>query len=165
MFDQVNKKSLKIFLITFLVYGGLVATHEGEFWPLSIYPMFSQGANPWTRAMVKDVRNVDEQLKWETIYFREAPGEQVPMRDNGIDQIDFSNYVSKTTHWNEQRLNGLRTMMGPNLLAAKDLMIYKVNGIIHGDGSIEIQAVPFILLTDSDTVKNPNLPSSAYFQE
>ncbi len=165
MFDIINTKSVKVILITFLVYGGLVAAHEGEFWPLSIYPMFSQGANPWTRAMVKDVRQLDDETIWQVSYFRNTPGTQVAMQDHGIDQIDFSNFVSKTTHWDEQRVQGLRTMMGPELLASKDLMIYKVNGIIHDDGSIDIEAVPFILLTENESVKNPNLPQSAFFRD
>lgn len=33
-----------------VVYGLLVAIHLGEFWPFSIYPMFSQTGNPWTGA-------------------------------------------------------------------------------------------------------------------
>ena len=49
------QKSVRITLISFIIYGALVATHEGEYWPFSIYPMFSKAGNPWTRAIVRDV--------------------------------------------------------------------------------------------------------------
>ena len=43
----------------------LLPSHEGEFWPFSIYPMFSQAGNPWTRAMVLDVTTTPDAELWE----------------------------------------------------------------------------------------------------
>ena len=50
-----RRKALRITLGTLIVYALLVATHLGEFWPFSIYPMFSQAGNPWSRAVVREM--------------------------------------------------------------------------------------------------------------
>jgi hypothetical protein len=52
---------MKVIGIILLIYAVLVASHEGEFWPFSIYPMFSQAGNPWTRAMVIDVTDLPDE--------------------------------------------------------------------------------------------------------
>ncbi len=153
MSQILRLKSLKIILITFLIYGGLVATHEGEFWPLSIYPMFSQGANPWTRALVRDVRQEDIDKFSQVTSIRELPGEPVPLGAHGIDTIDFSNFVSKTEEWTAERKQALRTMFGEDMIAEHDLLVMKANGIIQPDNEIIIEVVPFILFTPEGNFK------------
>ncbi|MEX0684456.1 MAG: hypothetical protein WD267_01110 [Balneolales bacterium] len=160
----MDKKTIKILSTTMLVYALLVSTHQGEFWPFSIYPMFSQGANPWTRAAISDVTQVDDSLKWNPSEIDRFNGSLLAMNDIGVDQIDFSNYISKTIEWNIDRLEGLRTMIGEEILEQKELMIMKVNGLIHDDDHITVEAVPFILLTRDNTYLNPNLPESAYYE-
>ena len=87
-------KGLKIIGILFLVHALLVATHEGEFWPFSIYPMFSQAGNPWARAMVLDVSELEDSEMWEDQAYPLASDESVvSLRTLGIDQIDYSNFV------------------------------------------------------------------------
>lgn len=49
------KRALHIVGGVLVVYALLVATHLGEFWPFSIYPMFSQAGTPWTRAVVREL--------------------------------------------------------------------------------------------------------------
>ncbi|MEX0773275.1 MAG: hypothetical protein WEB89_01350 [Balneolales bacterium] len=161
---QVYKRSLKIIVTTLLVYGLLVATHLGEFWPFSIYPMFSQGANPWTRSLVMDVSMADDHQKWTTTEVDQLPGESLILSLYGIDQIDLANFVSKTEDWYTNRLNSLRTMFGEDLIASKDLMVVKVNGLIHDDNTITMEAVPYLLLSADSTYLNPNLPQSSYFK-
>ena len=65
MNPSLSRKGMKIIGITLLIYALLVAPHEGEFWPLSIYPMFSQAGNPWSRAMVLDVTDQPDSEVWE----------------------------------------------------------------------------------------------------
>lgn len=162
-FMLIYKRSVKIVCATLLAYAFLVATHLGEFWPFSIYPMFSQGANPWTRSIVMDVSMTDDLHKWEVMEIDQYPGEPVVLNQYGIDQIDLANYVSKTENWSSNRLQGLRTMFGEDLIVQKKLMIMKVNGLIHEDNNITMEAVPFILLESDSTYLNPNLPNSIYF--
>lgn len=48
-------REVRLLVGTFLVSGCLLATNLGEFWPFSIYPMFSKAGGAWTRAVVLEV--------------------------------------------------------------------------------------------------------------
>lgn len=159
------QKSVRVTLISFLIYGALVATHEGEYWPFSIYPMFSQAGNPWTRAIVRDVTYEPDSLIWETTDLSNLIGEPVSMGAIGVDQIDYSNFVSKTKDWDDNRVSALRTMLGEQYLDNSDWMIYKVHGKMIGNDSVTVDYVPFMLFTFDSTAFNPNFERSFYFQK
>lgn len=162
------RKAAKAVIITLLVYGVLVATHLGEFWPFSIFPMFSQAGNQWTRAMSMDITDeydiYGEQV-WTIDTVDELPGTHFALRANAIDQIDFANFVSKTRDWNEVRVQALRDMIGERHLIERKLMVYKVTGYLNDSNEMVVKATPFILLTPQGNEFNPNLPSSSYFSE
>jgi hypothetical protein len=169
--QQPFKRGMKIIFIVFIINGLLVATHEGEFWPFSIYPMFSQGAKPWTRAAVRDITDEVQQNRnaeaayWNSTAFREMPGEPYALQNEGIDTIDFSNFISKTDNWTEGRREALRTMFGRSVLEEQQrvLLIMEVSGNIDENDEITIQAVPLFLIDDEGSIKNPTLPDSYYF--
>lgn len=162
------KKASKATVITIIVYSVLVATHLGEFWPFSIFPMFSQAGNPWTRAMSMDVTDEYEQLGeiiWTIDKVESLPGKNFALRQYGVDQIDFANFVSKTRDWNEVRIQALRNMLGETNLENRYLMIYKVTGKMTDDDEVVITATPFLLLTPEGNKMNPLLPETSYFSE
>jgi len=159
------QKSIRVTLISFLIYGALVATHEGEYWPFSIYPMFSQAGNPWTRALVRDITYVPDSLIWETTDLSSLQGEPVSMRKIGVDQIDYSNFVSKTKSWNEERIAALRTMLGEDYFVSSDWMIYKVKGKLIGNDSVSVAYIPYLMFSHDSTSFNPNFERSEYFQQ
>ncbi len=158
------KRGLKVIGISLLVYAILVASHEGEFWPFSIYPMFSQAGNPWTRAIVIDVTDLNEEEIWHSYSLEDRAAGVVPVRSYSVDQIDFSNFVSKTQNWTDSRRAALITMFGPNQLEDRQWMVSKVKGEMIGADSVSIRIVPFIKLTSDSTLLNPNLPESDYFR-
>jgi hypothetical protein len=161
---SAKKKSIQITLISFLIYGLLVATHEGEYWPFSIYPMFSKAGNPWTRALVRDVTDSDSLSLWETTDINNLNGDPVAMIKIGVDQIDYSNFVSKTKNWDSKRIEALRTMLGNQFFENQDWMIYKVNGRITSDDNVIVDAIPYLLFKSDTTLFNPNLDHSEYFK-
>lgn len=159
-----KKKSIRVTLITLVIYAALVATHLGEYWPFSIYPMFSKAGNPWTRALVRDVTSTEEGDLWNVTSFEELTGNPVAMESIGVDPIDYSNFVSKTKDWNPTRVAALRTMLGEDYLQNRDWMIYKVNGKLVGDDSVSVLATPWLLFKSDTTLFNPNLSPEAYSQ-
>jgi hypothetical protein len=162
------RKAKKITLYTMLVYVLLVATHLGEFWPFSIFPMFSKAGNPWTRAMATDVTAVDDSTRtliWTIDEVESLPGPVFSMRTIGVDQIDYANFVSKTRDWTPQRIQALRDKLGSAAISDKSIMIYKVRGGMTPDNDVKVIATPFLLLTPDTTYFNPLLPRSAYFSE
>lgn len=141
---------------TLLVYALLVSTHLGEFWPLSVYPMFSQAGNPWDRALVREIPDADS-MNWEITNLENLQGMPVAVKALGVDQIDYSNFVSKTKTWTSKRTNSLRYMLGEDHISDHNLAIYKVSGQLTPDDSVAIQYTPLFLFTKDTTLSNPSL--------
>ena len=152
------RRSIRIVGATLLVYALLVATHLGEFWPFSIYPMFSQAGNPWTRAVVRTVPADPDAHTWDAVPFSELPGDPFPVVPRGISQNDVSNYVSKTDTWTEKRLRGFRSLFGSDYDFSKPLLVLKVRGALESD-SVSITATPVMRLENDTTLFNPSLSS------
>lgn len=159
---KFNKRGMKVLGITLLIYAILVAPHEGEFWPFSIYPMFSQAGNPWTRAMVLDVTDKSEQERWNDHLLQDRVSDAVPVGSYGVDQIDFSNFVVKTENWTESRRNALIAMFGSENIEGRKWMVSKVRGEMVEQDSVAIEIRPFIMITADTTYLNPNLFDEAY---
>lgn len=160
MNQQQATKGLKIIGILFLVHALLVATHEGEFWPFSIFPMFSQAGNPWARAMVLDVSELDDSEMWEEqAYPLPSDEDVVSLRSLGIDQIDYSNFVVRTTDWTDSRQLALHSMFGAESLKNKKWMIVIVRGALTDSDAVESTVEPVILLTEDEIwLKNSEQP-------
>lgn len=143
----------------------LVAANEGEFWPASIYPMFSVAGWPWTRALVRDVQAVPDSARWRATDLGGLPGRPVVLPEIGIDPIDFANFLSKTRVWDPDRVGGLRSLFTEDLLRSRQLMVYKVRGHLAEGDSVVVEATPFLLLSGDGTARNPNLPPAAYARD
>jgi hypothetical protein len=145
------------------VYALLVATHKGEFWPFSIYPMFSQAGNPFSRAVVRDVSAEAEPVRWTTASLDSLPGQPFPLRPNGVDNIDLANFVSKTEAWTPRRVQGLQSLFKPHL-PDHELLVMRVNGrMVEGD-SVVVDFVPYVYMHADSTDLNPDLRRKAVAQ-
>jgi len=159
-----QKKAMKIIGFTLIIFILTVATHDGEFWPFSTYPMFSQAGNPWTRAMILDVSDQDEETFWQSHSLNERSTPSLSLRKYGVDQIDFSNFISKTDHWSDNRKNALFTLFKNDLLPDGKWMVVKVRGELVNKDSVHVRIQPFLLLTENGVVENPLLDDSFYFR-
>lgn len=135
----------------------LVSTHEGEFWPFSIFPMFSQAGIPWSRGVVENVQDTSRANLWETKSIGTIDHRILPLEKYGIHSIDFANYISKTKNWDNKKINGLRSTFGINDHPGQMWMATRVTGAINEQDSIEIKAIPMFLFTADTTYKKPNL--------
>lgn len=145
--ESFQKQSTRYLLSVLVVFALLLAPHEGEFWPFSIYPMFSKAGNPWTRALVRDVTDTPDNLKWKTTDLETLQGTPVVLQDFGVDQIDFANFISKTKTWTPERKRALQVMFGKENIKDRELMIMKVHGRLIGNDSVTVQADPLLLVT------------------
>ncbi len=156
------KKSVKVVGLTFLVYALLVATHLGEFWPFSIYPMFSQAGNPWNRSIVRDMSEValdqEDAIAWSAVDANHLPGKPVALTDHGVDPIDLANFVSKTEAWDDARVEGLRNMFRANELNGQQLLVFRGGGAMNEADSVVLHFEPYVLLHENGALVNPSLP-------
>ncbi len=155
-------RSAYIIIGTLAVYALLVATHRGELWTFSIYPMFSQAGNPWSRSLVRELPpevNSPEELPWASVALGEVPGISYPLDPRGISQNDVANYISKTDTWSPDRIRGLRSIFAKNRTLSSPLLIMRVRGELVND-SVAVQAIPVIAMMPDTTYVNPSLTSN-----
>ncbi|HMB97966.1 MAG TPA: hypothetical protein VKM36_05755 [Balneolaceae bacterium] len=153
LFSRHKKILAGILLINIL----LVATHEGEFWPFSIFPMFSQAGNPWSRALVIEVDNPSDEQLWGSVSLEEVNGRFISLYGHGVDAIDYANFISKTKEWNDRRVKALRDLLDAESLGDKKWLIARVDGHLTETDSVVVSTVPLFLLTADSTHKNPKL--------
>lgn len=149
------RKGKRILFATLLVYALLVATHHGEFWPFSVYPMFSSAGQPWTRALVREIPP-GTAVDWHDKQKAELPGRVFAMNRVGINQNDLANFISKNEEWSADQIAGLRKYFDDKL-EQHNLMIYKVRGALTGrdEDSVRVTYIPFILLRSDTTIFKP----------
>lgn len=152
-----TKKFKTALLISFLCYAILVSTHKGEFWPFSIFPMFSQAGNPWSRGVVQNIHDKDDTDIWKTQPLREIRDDVVSLEKLGVNPIDYANYVSKTKTWTDERIQGLRDVIQIQNYPHDQLMITRVRGKFIENDSIYVEAIPLFLITSDTTYRNPHM--------
>jgi len=150
--------ALRIIGGVFVAYALLVATHLGEFWPFSIYPMFSQAGNPWTRAVVRELPSQadPDTLSWEAVSLKDLPGTPYPLAPKGINQNDVANYVSKTDRWTDARVRGLRSLFTKGRTLSAPLLVFRVRGELEAD-TVAVTATPVLLFEPDTTRLHPSL--------
>ncbi len=154
--QNTYKKTIRISVATFLIYALLVATHLGEFWPFSIYPMFSQAGKPWNRAIVRDVTNLENESLWKSYNHQNLVGEPVPLDDLNINTNDIANLLSKTEVWNQRNIMGVRKLFTEEL-HSRNLLLLQARGQLTENDSVKVQFVPYIYMTPDTTILNDEL--------
>jgi len=145
-----KKKTINLLFAILAVYAALVATHKGEFWPFSIYPMFSQAGNPWTRSFVRDVTNEERTIAGNIQTEDQLYGEPFALNQIGVHQNDLSNFMSKNKNWTPQKKQAVRNYFG-DLLNDNSFLIYRVRGEL-GNHDVDISYTPFIYITPDTTI-------------
>ena len=154
---QHAKKAGCLLVSLFMLQTLLVSTHLGEFWPFSIYPMFSRGGHPWVRAVIRDidVPDASDPSLWHPTTIDNLPGLPYALANVRISQNDIANFIAKSRHWDAQRIAGLRKVFEADLQRTH-LLILRADGRIDGD-SVSVIFTPFLLLAPASTSFNPNL--------
>lgn len=135
----------------------LVSTHEGEFWPFSIFPMFSQAGNPWTRAVVERVEDPARADLWENRTLEEVAPRAIGLYERGVDPIDFANFVGKTLEWDRKRIGALRELLDVNRLEDEYWMVNRVRGHLTEEDTVIVESTPLFLLSADTTLRNPRI--------
>ena len=144
-------------LVVLGVYGLLVTTHDGEFWPFSIYQMFSSAGRPWTRVMVREVPSVlPETIRWMPEDMMDLSGRPFAMHENGVPQNDVAAYVGQTVQWTKARGEGLQTILGYERASERILAVYRIDGRLAQDGAVVVTWIPVLYLTPDTLLVNPH---------
>lgn len=142
--ERTQKKAKKAIWAVLLICALTVVTHLGEFWPFSIYPMFSQAGNPWSRSLVREVAP-DDSISWRTVPLDSLPGVPYGVASGGVDAIDLANFVSKIKTWDTDRVAALKLMLlADPPKTPLDLLVFRVRATLTESDSVAILATPYV---------------------
>lgn len=129
-----------------LVWLALVATHRGEFWPFSVFPMFAGAGRPWVRALV---HALPEPLAADALaseYELDGlPGAPFALEAHGVPQHDLSSLVQRAAHWTAGDEAALVSLFR-DLPCRQPLLIMRVRGTLEG-ARVRARATPAALMT------------------
>lgn len=149
--EAAARRAWRASAVLLCVYAALVATHEGEFWPFSIYPMFSEGGKPWVRTVVYEVEpRAVAGMSWQPQPRESLPGVPFAAREHGIEVIDLAKYISMTQGWDAARVEGLRRMLG-EAARGRTLVFHRVAGrlVPTPEGpTVQVEYRPFVAIDD-----------------
>lgn len=145
-----------------MAHAALAATHGGEFWPFSIYPMFSAAGRPWARAAVRTTDGLALAADLQREHsISELPGQPLPLGAHGIPENDLSSLVQRAEAWTPSDIEALRELFG-DLPCRRPLLVLSVRGRL-AMGSVEQIARPVAALRCSAgavMVQRPRLASA-----
>ena len=119
----------------------LAATHGGEFWPFSIYPMFSKAGRPWARALVIEAGPSPLRQQLDTQYrLDDLPGTPLGLEALGIPQNDVSSLVQRADRWGAPEIAALKQLFG-SLPCQHALIVLVVRGV-PAEGAVQYVATP-----------------------
>jgi hypothetical protein len=153
---EVKKKSKYILATVMVFYVFVVAIHKGEFWPFSIYPMFSKAPQIVSKTLVRRV-NSEYKQSWN-VYTKEQdlPGTRYILEEAGIDQNDLSTFVQKTEMWDSINVENISQLLSNNQNNIH-LVLYEVHIELANSKKLEFKFFPLMSLYPDSTVLNPNL--------
>lgn len=143
----LGRRTLGLLSTLSLCYVVLIATHGGEFWPFSVYPMFASAGKPWQRALVRVVRP-DEGTSPGGYALNALPGSALPLREHGVPQNDLSSLVQRAERWSDDELSTLGAMFG-ELPCRAPLLVLRVRGSLEA-GELRERALPVARVTCDD---------------
>lgn len=152
-------RGIKLIGWLFLLSTVLVASHKGEFWPFSIYPMFSQAGNTWSRALLIEISPDDSTGLWTEKSIGSIDQNRIlSVKELGVDQIDYSNFISKTETWTPSRIAALQKLFPESVLKGKKVMATKATGTLADDDSVSVVLTPLFLIHSDTILVNPGIP-------
>lgn len=146
----LQRRAAKVLFVIGVVYASLVATHGGEFWPFSVFPMFSRAGKPWARALVRSAPDGFTESKLGATYSPEAlPGNPVALVEHGIPQNDLSSLAQRAERWSVKELDTARLLFGA-LPCEEPLLLLRVHGALAAEGVHQV-ATPLASLACNGT--------------
>ena len=131
--------------ITVAVQAVLCATHDGEMWPLSIYPMFSSAGRPWTRVVVRDVTDVPAPRSGP-LALDDLPGRPVALAPLGISPNDLAALLGgPDAVTDRETIATLRRLLAAPL-RDQSLLVVRVSGRLDRGGTVRTSGEPVLRL-------------------
>lgn len=146
-----RRRTVRAVACVVVLYGVLVSTHAGEFWPFSIYQMFSQAGQTWTRVLVRSVPP-DGLPLWETTSLDDAPGAPFPLAEFGLRANDLASLIQEPV--TPADLETLHQLLRPHV-ADQPLLVLRAVGSRGSDHHIDVRVTPFAVAYPDTLLVSP----------
>ena len=123
----------------------LLASQRGEFWPFSIFPMFSRGGRSWTRTLVRDV-SASPDGAWNR---PGLIGEPFALDAAAIAQNDLAKIVLSFGEQVDADEAALLARLFAPARSTRKLVLYRATGALDARGGVAIETTPLVLLDAS----------------
>ena len=164
-----SRRALRLLAATLAVYALLVGTHAGEFWPFSIYPMFSKAGRPWQRTLVREVsatppgpaNPMAAPAAWAPLAGDALPGRPYALIPRGIEPVDLADMINKTRRWDDARIGTLHRLFYDQFTGAsagRRLLVVRAEGRVESGDSVGVVYRPFAVVTRDTVLLRPDLP-------
>jgi len=128
--DRRPAAALSALLLAYLL---LIASHRGEFWPFSVFPMFASAGKPWARALVVELDAPLSEAELQREHLLTAlPGAPFPLARHGVQQHDASSLVQRVERWSDDERAALARLFG-TLACERPLLVLRVRGTLEGE--------------------------------
>jgi hypothetical protein len=118
-----------------LAYAALLATQRGEFFPFSLFPMFSKAGRPWERAIVRELTTVPACA----VDAEQLPGSAVALAPLGLDQNDVSKALLRIREMSDQAAaEQTLARLFAGARASRPLAIYQARGSLDAARSVRV---------------------------
>lgn len=118
--------------------------------------MFSQAGNPWNRAIVRDVTDLEQDSLWKNYTHENLVGDPLPLDELNINTNDIANFLSKTDVWTQGKINGVRKLFSDEL-DSRNILLLQATGSLDSQDSVTVKFTPFIYVTQDTTILNNDL--------
>jgi hypothetical protein len=135
-------------------YAGLVLTHRGEFWPFSVFPMYSTGRSAWSRPVLREVSGAGP-APWQVVDLAHLPGRPFSLFEAGVQRAALRRAFRTPWEWEAEGIASLRSLVGEEGIRGRRLLLFDVRGTLAAVDGVDVECVPLALFTEEATLVNP----------
>ena len=157
MFGRGNRRTAAVLIAVLAVYAGLVLTHRGEYWPFSVFPMFSTFRQTWSTPVVREIPGTAGADVWRATGLDLLPGTVFSLDTYGVNLHELRSLFLSNEAWEPQEILSLRSLIGEANIRGRHLLVIDVRGKVDQDERVSVEGVPLAIFSENDTRMNPAL--------
>lgn len=149
-----------ILMATAVAYVGLVASHRGEFWPFSVFPMFSRAGKPWVRVVLRELEPdaVVGDTTWDTVPREALPGRALGLDEGALDLGLLSRSARKAETWVAKPEAGQDFVRELGAVPeGRRVLVVRAHGRLEEGGEVVTAYEPIAVVEDSSLRLSPHL--------
>jgi hypothetical protein len=157
MFGSGNRKAASLVVVVLVAYAGLTLTHGGEYWPFSVFPMFSKPRPSWSTPVIREIAKTAGDEIWQVTSLDHLPGSGFSLDTYGVKIHELRSVFLSNEAWEPNEILSLRSLIGEANIRGRRLLVMDVRGQLDPDDRVSVACLPLAILSENDTRLSPVL--------